>query len=506
MPEPSAATVDRLLAHRAGAKRVAWAVAAAPEDVEDATQDAWVAFLERPPPSEDNPEGWFATVTRHAFLRRRRTAGRVARREAAVARRDERPATVDVVARAEAARRVAAAVLALDEPYRTALLLRYYDGLPPRDVAARTGAPVATVRTRLARGIARLRAALATRTGGRASYLAAVAPLWSPTSVPAPTTTPARLPISLGGSLVRLTSLVTNGATTAALTVLAVLLSAWSAWRVAGLASDVDDLARRPAPLATEDRAPEVAVASRPPPPLAPSPAGPPSPGAAAPPPAADQETRLRALQEELAATKALVDELVAERREAAIASAETGVIAAGRNVISAAAQLQASARIDVDRDGTGEFGGFLEMSGAVAGRMASPLNPPVLARAFRTLLATGEVERNGYLYRLYLPGPRGVGVAEPPTGFDLRDVDADLAETTWCLYAWPVAYGRTGRKTFFTNQGGDVLATDAPSYDGPGHGPAPDAAFRPAGRGTITGPAAIGADGNDGHPWKQVN
>ncbi len=268
----------------------------------------------------------------------------------------------------------------------------------------------------------------------------------------------------------------------------------------------MDDLARRPAPIAAEDRAAEATAASRPPPPPAPAPAGPPSLGAAAPLPAADQEARLRALQQELAATKALVDELVAERRETAIANAETGVIAAGRNLISAAAQIQASARIDADRDGTGEYGGFLEMSGAVAGRMAAPLNPPVLARAFRTLLATGEVERNGYLYRLYLPGPRGVGVAEPPSGFDLRDVDADLAETTWCLYAWPVAYGRTGRKTFFTNQGGDVLATDAPAYDGPGHGPAPDAAFRPLGRGTITGLVAIGADGNDGHPWKQVN
>jgi RNA polymerase sigma-70 factor (ECF subfamily) len=233
MPEPSAATVDRLLSHRAGTTRVAWAVAAAPEDVEDAAQDAWVAFLERPPPSEGNPEGWFATVTRHAFLRRRRGAGRSARREAAVARRDDGPSTVDVVARAEAARRVAAAVLALDEPYRTALLLRYYDGLPPRDVAARTGAPVATVRTRLARGIARLRDALATREGvalvprGRRAALAA--DVLSPRrSAPTSTAPCPRFPRRV---LVRLTSIVTNGATTAALTVLALLLSAV---RVAG--------------------------------------------------------------------------------------------------------------------------------------------------------------------------------------------------------------------------------------------------------------------------------
>lgn len=36
--------------------------------------------------------------------------------------------------------------------------------------------------------------------------------------------------------------------------------------------------------------------------------------------------------------------------------------------------------------------------------------------------------------------------------------------------------------------------------------GCASDRKSGPAGRGTITGPVAIGADGNDGHPWKQGN
>ena len=504
-------TVERLLAHRAGVTRVAWAVGAAPHDVEDAAQDAWVAFLERPPPDDANPAGWRATVARHAWLRRRRSARRAARREAAVARREAQPATADVVARAEAARRVAAAVLALDEPYRTALLLRYYDGLPPRAVAARTGAPVATVRTRLARGIARVRLALTTPGGGRASYLAAVAPVLPapPASVPVdvpidvPVDVPLGRPVPFGGSLVRLSSLVSNAAVTATLTGLALLLSAWSAWRVAGLASEMDDLTRRPAALVAQAPLAEGSIASRPPPPLAPSP--PLAAADAVRPPVADPATdaRLRAMQEELAATRAALDELLAERREATIAEAETAAVSTGRNVIIANAQVQTSARIDVDRDGTGEYGGFLELAGAVAGRMSAPLNPPVMSRAFRTLSAAGEVERNGYLYRLYLPDARGVGVGEPSTGFDARSVDPDLAETTWCLYAWPVAYGRTGRRTFFVNQGGDTLATDAPAYDGPGKGPAPDAAFRPAGRGTITGPVAIGTDGNDGRPWR---
>jgi len=53
--------------------------------------------------------------------------------------------------------RVARAVRTLDEPYRTAILLRYFEDLPPPAIAARLGAPLETVRTRLRRGLALLR-------------------------------------------------------------------------------------------------------------------------------------------------------------------------------------------------------------------------------------------------------------------------------------------------------------------------------------------------------------
>jgi RNA polymerase sigma-70 factor, ECF subfamily len=40
---------------------------------------------------------------------------------------------------------------------RAVLVLRYYDDLPVRDIAALVGCPEATVRTRLHRGLADLR-------------------------------------------------------------------------------------------------------------------------------------------------------------------------------------------------------------------------------------------------------------------------------------------------------------------------------------------------------------
>ena len=83
---------------------------------------------------------------------------------------------------------------------------------------------------------------------------------------------------------------------------------------------------------------------------------------------------------------------------------------------------------------------------------------------------------------------------------------DPDGAERSWCCYAWPVAYGRTGVRTFFTNQAGDTFACDAEAYSGNGEGPAADAAYRDAG--SIAGRIAEGAPGRnpDGEAWRQVN
>src|ERR1043166_305074 len=70
----------------------------------------------------------------------------------------------------------------------------------------------------------------------------------------------------------------------------------------------------------------------------------------------------------------------------------ETSAISTLRNVSSSQAQFQASAKCDVDNDGSGEVRRFRALSGAGAVRNlatgapgASVLNPPVLSGAFRT-------------------------------------------------------------------------------------------------------------------------
>ena len=190
--------------------------------------------------------------------------------------------------------------------------------------------------------------------------------------------------------------------------------------------------------------------------------------------------------------------------------SNETAAIATLRNIISAQAQFQSTARADVNNNGVGEYGSFGEMSGNNGVRGANTLNPPVLSTAFRTVSAAGTVSRSGYIFQIWLPGPAGAGVEEfggggAGTDGDGAGLDSDLCETTWCAYAWPANYGNTGNRVFFVNQGGDIVASENSAYTA-GAGPNCDAAFRTGSvADAITGATATGTLGVDGVLLKQA-
>ena len=198
----------------------------------------------------------------------------------------------------------------------------------------------------------------------------------------------------------------------------------------------------------------------------------------------------------------------------------ETSAISTLRNITSCQAQFQTSAKADADADGTGEFGMFRELSAAVAVRTDNAganatgviLNPPILSGAFRTLNANAEVSRSGYLFKMFLPGAAGAGVEENTSATNTVDgtLDSDLAETSWCCYAWPASHGNSGNRSFFVNQSGDITGTDDVDYSGTGdidEGGSGNA-FRAGtgGAGSITGQQAIGTAGRDGNLWKQIN
>ncbi len=127
---------------------------------EDVAQEAWLRGLPAQAPAAE-ASAWWRTVIRNLGRSLRLSDGARQWRERAVARDEHVPSTHDELERTELVTRIASAVQALPEPYRGVVSMRYWDGLAPRDIARARGAPVATIKSQLQRGLQRLRAELA---------------------------------------------------------------------------------------------------------------------------------------------------------------------------------------------------------------------------------------------------------------------------------------------------------------------------------------------------------
>lgn len=178
MPD-AAPSPELLIEHADFVRALARRLLADADAAEDVAQESLLAALVRPPRSAGRLRAWLASVARRQATQRLRADGRRRAREDAVAAAAAAPTSPAEVVEREAARAaVVRALLAVPEPSRAVLLATYYEGLPPRRIAARLGVPVETVRTRHRRGIAALRRRLEEDEGLAGSTFAlALAPL-----------------------------------------------------------------------------------------------------------------------------------------------------------------------------------------------------------------------------------------------------------------------------------------------------------------------------------------
>jgi RNA polymerase sigma factor (sigma-70 family) len=151
----------------------------------DLAQETCVDAIERQPDALRPLRGWLAAVMRNNLAKLRRGEGNRAARERAAGGAEPAPSAHDVVEKAESHRNVVLAVLALDEPYRSTLLMRFFEQLSYAEIAHRTGATRAGVNSRVTRGLELLRARLETTYGGdrRALHLALIPLAKLPTGV-----------------------------------------------------------------------------------------------------------------------------------------------------------------------------------------------------------------------------------------------------------------------------------------------------------------------------------
>jgi RNA polymerase sigma-70 factor (ECF subfamily) len=157
--DSTSADIHALLANAAWLERLADRLARNASDGADAAQETWLAALRSPPSAGLPARPWLASVVRHVLHRRARTERRRNRweKEAAVSLPPLSPSAEEALDRLQRHRLLAESVAALEEPYRSTIVLRFLDGRSCAQIARETGTPEGTVRWRLREALRRLR-------------------------------------------------------------------------------------------------------------------------------------------------------------------------------------------------------------------------------------------------------------------------------------------------------------------------------------------------------------
>ena len=175
--EPAVDPVQ-LLQHTGWMKRLARSLVSE-DQADDVVQQTWLTLL-KSPPSRPATTAWLAAVVRRFAYRARRAERRRRRREKRVARQEATMMPTDpaILQRTELQKLIVSAVLDLEEPYRSTVILRYFEELRVKRIAEVQRVSAETVKTRLRRALGKLREKLDRENGGeRRVWVALLGPL-----------------------------------------------------------------------------------------------------------------------------------------------------------------------------------------------------------------------------------------------------------------------------------------------------------------------------------------
>ena len=181
-------SAEELMLELRFAQRIALRLVRDHHVADEVAQEAILAALQRPDVLAQKKRAWLVGVVRNLVHNRAREGRRRTEREARYIQDSSDAASPDGVSpaqealqRGEQKARVANLVMALPEPYRTVIVLRYMEEISPPDIADKLGRPVETVKTQLRRGMAKLRDELDAESGGDGTTWAlALLPLVAP--------------------------------------------------------------------------------------------------------------------------------------------------------------------------------------------------------------------------------------------------------------------------------------------------------------------------------------
>jgi RNA polymerase sigma factor (sigma-70 family) len=162
------APVESVLADATWLRGFAMYLARDRAEADDMVQETCMVVLRSSPEPRGSMRPWLAQVLRNFRRKGLREESRRRTREvgATLLQEDEVASTENMLARLELQRMVSELVRDLDEPYRTTVLRRFFEGCTPTEMARAEGIPAGTVRWRLNEGLRRLRARLDEAHGG----------------------------------------------------------------------------------------------------------------------------------------------------------------------------------------------------------------------------------------------------------------------------------------------------------------------------------------------------
>jgi RNA polymerase sigma-70 factor (ECF subfamily) len=173
-------SLEDLLAQTGWTRRLAQALVGDEDAADDLVQETLVAGWRSRPRGDRSLRPWLRGVLLNLVRTRARAGRRRAHWEAAAGAEgvDRTSDAEQLLAAAELQRMVVGLLLALDEPFRQTLLLRFFEGRSSREIGAAMAVSPATARWRLKVGLEQLRAALDARNDGdRPRWQRALVPL-----------------------------------------------------------------------------------------------------------------------------------------------------------------------------------------------------------------------------------------------------------------------------------------------------------------------------------------
>jgi RNA polymerase sigma-70 factor (ECF subfamily) len=153
----------QLTAHYGWVHAVARNLVRDPWGAEDVTQETLLAALAAPPreiPDDQRLRAWLGRVAFNLSRLGARQGARRRAREVRVARPEALPTVTEDLESAGTLAALSRAIAELPEPYKSVVVMRYFDGLSTAEIAARTDSSELAVRKRLWRARNKLRAAL----------------------------------------------------------------------------------------------------------------------------------------------------------------------------------------------------------------------------------------------------------------------------------------------------------------------------------------------------------